>query len=766
MQPNTIDYSPGIRSFIPLLYVAWADGLLSPSEVKLIDQQINSLDELSQSEKEILRGWIDPADWPDSQVFKIWVQLMRESARESETEILKSIAALGKVMAERAAIEGRSAWQGGKTYQALKFLEEELGVPGVLKFRAIQPKPSDGTGKSAANARAIQDWLDGPAGDVKGRVKKVLSDPVFSYEEHLSKEAYRDRALLWLKLLGEQGYGSLGFPQEYGGKDDIMEYAAVFEVLSYHDLSLAVKFGVQFGLFGGSIFNLGTKIHHEKYLQKIGTVELPGCFAMTETGHGSNVRDLETTGLYDPDKGEIEVHSPTYSAGKEYIGNALHGKMATVFLQLIVQGENHGVHAVLVPIRNDSGDLLPGIRVEDNGRKLGLNGVDNGRIWFEHVRVPRENLLNRFGQITLLGRYESEIPNPSKRFFTMLGTLVAGRLCVAMGALSAAKSAITIAVRYALARRQFKPDNKSVETLIMDYPSHQRRLMPKLVEAIALHLALSDLIQVYSQKGRQNNRDIEAMAAGLKARSTWFATDAIQECREACGGKGYLWENRFADLKADSDIFTTFEGDNTVLLQLVAKSLLSNFKEDFNDAGIFGIIRYLGTRVSDRILQLNPVYKRKTDADHLRDPRFHLHAASYRERKLLHTLGSRIRQMFRKRITPYDVFLRTQNHMIILAQAYVDRLILEKFQSKLDSLEDPVSRKVMEKVYQLFALHQISNHHDWYLEQDYFEGVKTKAIRRHVERLCADVREDASILVSSFGIPDGLLSAPIAFGRM
>ncbi len=264
MQPNTIDYSPGVRSFIPLLYVAWADGLLSPSEVKLIDEQINSLDELSQSEKEILRGWIDPADWPDAQVFKIWVQLMRESARESETEILKSIAALGKVMAERAAIEGRSAWQGGKTYQALKFLEEELGVPGVLKFRAIQPKPSDGTGKSAANARAIQDWLDGPAGDVKERVKKVLSDPVFSYEEHLSKEAYRDRVLLWLTLLGEQGYGSLGFPQEYGGKDDIMEYAAVFEVLSYHDLSLAVKFGVQFGLFGGSIFNLGTKIHHEK----------------------------------------------------------------------------------------------------------------------------------------------------------------------------------------------------------------------------------------------------------------------------------------------------------------------------------------------------------------------------------------------------------------------------------------------------------------------------------------------------------------------
>ena len=57
------------------------------------------------------------------------------------------------------------------------------------------------------------------------------------------------------------------------------------------------------------------------------------------------------------------------------------------------------MHALLVPIRDEHGEPLPGVRLEDCGAKLGLNGVDNGRIWFDHVRVPRENLLDRYAQV-------------------------------------------------------------------------------------------------------------------------------------------------------------------------------------------------------------------------------------------------------------------------------------------------------------------------------------------------------------------------------
>ncbi|MCB0669858.1 MAG: acyl-CoA dehydrogenase family protein [Saprospiraceae bacterium] len=752
-------YSPTVKGFIPMIYVAWADGLLSPSEVRIIRERISAMPNLDVSEREILFNWIEPSHWPDESTFRNWMHLMKETGAEIDLNDTQSIVDLGLAMAKRSSV-GDALPDLKALEDTLRDLQREFKLPPPAKFRALHAPHIELPEKPSVNEQEMQRFLDGDSYELKDRIKKILSDPLFDRTVIRDKDKYRQKVLEWLKLLAEQGYGALGYPEAYGGEGDIIRYAAVFEVLAHFDLSLAVKFGVQFGLFGGSVQHLGTKIHHDKYLRQIGDAQLLGCFAMTETGHGSNVRDLETLAIYDADTHMIDVHSPDFAAGKEYIGNAMHATIASVFAQLIVQGENQGVHAILVPLRDAQGNLLPGIRIEDNGYKMGLNGVDNGRIWFDHVKVPRENLLNRFGNITLLGRYESEIPNPSKRFFTMLGTLVAGRICVAKGALSAAKSALTIAIKYGLKRRQFGPD-RGEEMLIMDYPTHQRRLFPPLARAYAANFALQDLVTRYQNRSGTDLRLIETQAAGIKAYTTWYANSTIQECREACGGKGYLWENRFADLRSDADIFATFEGDNTVLMQLVAKGLLSSFRQEFNDAGFMGAIRYLASQVSDSFLSLNPVYKRKTDVDHLLDPSFHLHAFKFRQRKLLYSLGSRMRNMFRKRITPYDVFLRTQTHMIELAEAYVELIILEQFQQKVLDLQDGPEKDIILPVYQLFALDTIEKNKAWYLEQDYLEYVKTKAIRHTIDRLCQQIRPHCDHLVNAFGLSDHLLGAEI-----
>src|SRR5690606_28756951 len=181
--------------------------------------------------------------------------------------------------------------------------------------------------------------------------------------------------------LARQGFGAMAYPEAYGGQNNMAGYFSVMETLSYHDLSTVIKFGVQFGLFGMSIYFLGTEKHHQKYLRSIGTLELPGCFAMTETGHGSNVKGIETTATYHVDSKTFTIHTPTPQARKEYIGNAaMHGKMATVFAKLILNGKDYGVNAFLVPLRDDAGQPLKGITIEDCGRKMGLNGVDNGII--------------------------------------------------------------------------------------------------------------------------------------------------------------------------------------------------------------------------------------------------------------------------------------------------------------------------------------------------------------------------------------------------
>src|SRR5690606_8437084 len=128
---------------------------------------------------------------------------------------------------------------------------------------------------------------------------------------------------------------------------------------------------------------------------------------------------------YEPDTGEFVIHTPDESARKDYIGGAARdATVAAVFAQLITAGERHGVHCFLVPLRDADGNDLPGVTTSDCGHKGGLNGVDNGRIVFDRVRVPRDALLNRYADVSADGTYSSPIENPSRRFFTMLGTLI------------------------------------------------------------------------------------------------------------------------------------------------------------------------------------------------------------------------------------------------------------------------------------------------------------------------------------------------------
>lgn len=770
--PATLSfYSPGVQSLMPLFYVAWADQVLRPDEVTYLQQKVQELAFLTEAEKEMIQQWINPSKPPGRELFKHWEIELRKAAQHLPENSRKSLVDLGVEMAWQAAApednDGADFYKSPEVRQALEELEAALWKIQIDTYRSIFPNEDaekqalEEFTKASFDRDAMARLLEDDHHELRQQVKTFLQSPDFQYTEVRTKEEYREQVLQWIKRIAEQGWGALAFANEYGGENDMGKYAAVFETLGYHDLSMTIKFGVQFGLFGGSVSLLGTERHHKKYLHDIGTLALPGCFAMTETGHGSNVRGLETTATYDPATQEFIIHSPDELSGKEYIGNALHGRMASVFCQLIVKGENHGVHAILVPLRDEQGNLLPGIRVQDNGYKLGLNGVDNGRIWFNQVRVPRENLLNRFGNVTEEGNYESPIENPSRRFFTMLGTLVGGRVCVPRAGLSAAKKGLTIAIRYALKRRQFGPSFKEPETLILDYPSHQRRLMPLLAKAYAVNFALNYLTQRYLMVTEADIREVETLAAGMKAYSTWFTTETLQECREACGGKGYLSENRFADLKADTDIFTTFEGDNTVLMQLVAKGVLSDFQKEFSEEGTMGILRFIGGQVSTSLWEKNPIIIRRTETEHLLDSDFHLSAFRYREQRLTYSVSQRIRGLIKEGVNAYNASLQAQTHLLALAEAYIERVVLEQFLKVIENTTNVMLRATLKRLCDLYALHTIEQHKGWYLEQGYMEGVKTRAIRRIVDDLCLDVRQDAYALVDAFDIPEQLIGAKI-----
>ncbi|WP_108246299.1 acyl-CoA dehydrogenase family protein [Muricauda brasiliensis] len=746
----TTDYSTGILQYIPFFYVIWSDDLLSASEISVVQKAIKLDETLSSEEKKQLDSWLHKDRPPHDDEIKNWKQTIATSKVkliESDTYPLTSLS--------------QRLVKNDELNEQLKHIEVHLGIQPnhynhLFDVEVVHEKTSD-----EYDADVLDTILKGEHAEEVDEFRKFLDKPDFAWEILRDKDEFRNRVLKQVQLLGEAGYGAMAYPGTYGGTDNMPAYAAIFEHLMFVDGSLAIKFGVQFGLFGGSIQKLGTKKHHDQYLTDAGKTKLLGCFAMTETGHGSNVRGIKTTATYDKATDSIIIHTPGKNDNKEYIGNALHSKMASVFAQLIVDGKNEGVHAILVPLRNENHDTLEGITIEDNGYKLGLNGVDNGKIWFNNVKVPRQNLLNKYGEIKDDGSYFSTIKNPNKRFFTMLGTLVGGRICVARGALGGSKMALSIAVKYALNRRQFNDNVKIQEDLIMDYPTHQLRLTPKIAAAYVYHFTLEDMMKCYSDDSQPDKRKIETQVAGLKSIITWYANDAIQECREACGGKGYLLENRIADLKGDVDIFTTFEGDNTVLLQLAAKGVLSDFRAEFNSAGFASVLKLLQTQLTDKLTAINPLYSNKVDAEHLYNPKFHKHAFDYRTRRLTYTLAMRIRDYIKKGIPSYQAFLKVQSHLLALGKAYSIELSYSIFCDHIEVITDLKYRALMEKVGCLYALDQINSDARWFLEQGYIGNTKSKAIRQRVERLSTELRPHIEVLVDGFGIPKHCMSAPI-----
>ncbi len=762
-----INYSRNLLQFLPILYIAWADAILNRAELDEINKIIKKQKWLTEDEQIQLASWLNPINPPSPSEVKGWLLTIQASAKNLPSESKQNLVSLAANMASVGADETEETLD--KNMVALKEIEKALGIIGSEHHRIIpniiEANPTESeekpTGRGHFPIAEMTAFLEGEQADTIASIKKTLTSDAFEYLQNPTLPEYRQKVLEWCKILASQNIGNIAYPKAYGGQEDMLKYFTAMETLSYHDLSMVIKFGVQFGLFGMSVYLLGTEKHHQKYLQKIGSLELPGCFAMTETGHGSNVQGIETTATFDPSTQEFIIDTPNPQAQKEYIGNAaLHGQMATTFAKLIIDEVSYGVAAFLVPIRNEEGTICPGVTIEDCGPKLGLNGVDNGKIQFDQVRIPKANMLDRFASVDEDGKFNSPITSDNKRFFTMLATLVGGRIGIPRSGLSAAKSGLTIAIRYGNNRKQFGPSGKP-EIPILNYRTHQRRLMPLLANAYALHFALQYLTHRYVNKTEEDSREIESLAAGLKAYSTWNTTETLQTCRETCGGKGYLAENRIAALKADTDIFTTFEGDNTVLMQLVAKGRLTEFKQEFHDINIFGILKYVAEIAGTSISQKNPIAIRRRDKTHLLDHTFHMEAFSYREKSILTSAAQRLKNHLDNGMDSFDAFNMCQYHMLNVGHAYIERIVLQEFQQGVANAPDSL-KPTLTKLCQLYALSTIEKHKGWYLEQDYMEGEKTKAIRREVNELCRELRDSAVPLVDAFAIPDKCLSAPIA----
>lgn len=344
--------------------------------------------------------------------------------------------------------------------------------------------------------------------------------------------------------------------------------------------STGTKFAIHFGLYCKSIHTLGTE-KHLKYLERGLRIEDIGCFCLTEISHGSNVQGMLTTAIFDEVEKCFVINTPIERAAKFWIGGASQtSNMAIVGANLIVKGKNHGIHMFIVQIRNTkTHELSPGVNISDCGDKMGLNGIDNGMVFFRNVSVPMDALLDKVTQVSPEGEVTSKFKK-NQRFAVQLSGLCDGRVKLLITSLVSSVKASTILLRYATVRRQFGA-HLSNESCLLDYQQYQNRIFPHVANTLLGFFASREINKMwhvnYSEVLNPLNKAVKEMHAIMsimKPLVTWWVNDQLQEYRQAMGGFGFLRQSAIPTLCDDFHVMLTWEGDNNVLLHQTAKFIL------------------------------------------------------------------------------------------------------------------------------------------------------------------------------------------------
>ncbi|DBB08163.1 TPA: hypothetical protein ACH3X3_008350 [Trebouxia sp. C0006] len=379
--------------------------------------------------------------------------------------------------------------------QRIETLSRHLTTATGLDMVSVADDLADSTVQVGQfNPRELYEYTVRDNIELRDRILEFLKDDIFKPNHYLSLLEFRQLTLERLQKFVAQQYF---ITKDY--IDDPLKFQACLATIGFADYSLCIKAGVHFTLCGGTIAKLGTEKHHTKLLPLLDDLTLPGCFGMTELGHGSNVMGIQTQATYDKASDCFIINTPDDTASKFWIGGAgQHGKVCTVFAQLTVDGKWQGPHVFVVRIRDNNSQLTPGVKILDNGPKMGLNGVDNGQIWFDHVKVPRDALLDKYASVSAEGVYSSSIKSVAQRFGVTVGGLTTGRLLIAQGAVDACKVGTAIAIRYSCKRPQFG------EKMIMEYITQQRRLLPGLATTYAMQVSMMRLREKAPNRSRNS----------------------------------------------------------------------------------------------------------------------------------------------------------------------------------------------------------------------------------------------------------------------
>ncbi|CAN1834694.1 Peroxisomal acyl-coenzyme A oxidase 1 [Linum perenne] len=515
---------------------------------------------------------------------------------------------------------------------------------------------------------------------------------------------------------------------------------------------------LHWGMFVPAIKGQGTEEQQQKWLPLAYKMQIIGCYAQTELGHGSNVQGLETTATFDPQTDEFVIHSPTLTSSKWWPGGL--GKVSThavVYARLITNGQENGVHGFIVQLRSlDDHMPLPGITIGDIGMKFGngaYNTMDNGVLRFDNVRIPRDQMLMRVLQVTREGKcVESNVPRQ-----LIYGTMVYVRQTIVADASRALSRAVCIATRYSAVRRQFGSQN-GMETQVIDYKTQQSRLFPLLASAYAyrfvgewLEWLYKDVTQRLAAKDFSTLPEAHACTAGLKSLTTSATADAIEECRKLCGGHGYLCSSGLPELFAVYVPACTYEGDNVVLLLQVARFLMKTVAQLPSGKKPLGTTSYLGR--AEHLLQYRCNVQKAED---WQNPAVILEVFEARAARMCVNRAQKLAGFS----SPEEGFAELSAFLAEAAVAHCQLIVVSKFIEKLQQeIPGKGVKQQLQNLCNIYALNLVNKHLGDFLSTGAISAKQASLANDQLRSLLSQVRPNAIALVDAFNYTDHYLGS-------
>ncbi|KAJ8926828.1 hypothetical protein NQ314_020678 [Rhamnusium bicolor] len=439
-----------------------------------------------------------------------------------------------------------------------------------------------------------------------------------------------------------------------------------------------------------------------KLFEKFNSLKTKG--KVTELGHGTFIRGLETTATYDPKTEEFVLNSPTLTAYKWWPGGLGHSaNYAVVVAQLYARGKCHGIHPFIVQLRDqETHEPLPGIKIGEIGCKLGMN---------------------------------------------VLVQDVATYL----------KKAVTIATRYSAVRHQsqIKPDEP--EPQILDFVTQQHKLFPFISTCFAFVHAANWLWDVYNnvtgelETGHLDNLpELHAASCVLKAVSSADASQGVETLRLACGGHGYMTASNLPRTYGLVTAMCTYEGENTVLLLQTARFLIKIWQNKTNLQNL-PTVKYLETSLYRNI----PFEK---------SVKWIISALQQTATGKIDLASRHINERVRNGQAYEDAWNNTSIELVAAAECHGRAMIVEIYYITVQQLKEQTSKelgRVLEQLLELYAVHTALRSIGDLLRFTNVTGKDIEVLQAWLEELLAEIRPNAIGIVDSFDIRDEVLSSAL-----